>query len=158
MKKFIADAKRLRATRGFKGTVWWMLDQSFWLLFFYRLSTSFENRYFRLIFRVLLEKPLEFVTKNYFPFTIKIGGGLILWHPHGLVLNGKAVIGTNCTLYPRVCIGNRWPGDGAPVIHNNVVIGTGACVLGPVEILSNSVIKCNTVVTPDDLSGVKKRK
>ena len=73
-----------------------------------------------------------------------------------MLLGGRGVgrtIGANCTLYARVCIGNRWPGDGTPVIGDNVTIGTGACIFGPVVIPDNFVVKANAVITPSSPPG-----
>jgi serine O-acetyltransferase len=75
----------------------------------------------------------------------------VIYHAFGVIVNGKTTIGANCTLYARVCIGNRWPGDGTPVIGDNVTIGTGACIFGPVVIPDNFVVKANAVITPSSL-------
>ena len=150
--KFIEDYKRYRESNGYINLIWWALDQSFWVIIFYRVLSAINL--FAPFIAKPLEKLVEFLTKCYLPSGVKIGGGLIIYHAHGIIINGRSVIGENCTLYARVCIGNRWPGDAAPVIGNNVVIGTGAAIFGDVIIPDNSIVKANAVVTKNDMSGV----
>jgi serine O-acetyltransferase len=100
----------------------------------------------------IFEKILEIVFGVYIPFGTRIGGGLVIYHYHGIIINGKTEIGKNCSLYARVCIGNRFAGDGTPKIGDNVVIGTGACIFGPIVIPPGSSIPANAVVTPRTLS------
>lgn len=147
---FRADARRLKSLPGWRGMLWWMLDQSFWVILTYRLLSLARGTPLHAPLRVL-EKVAEFVFKCYLPTTATIGPGLVIYHAFGIIVNGKSTLGANCTLYARVCIGNRFPGDGTPVIGNNVTIGTGACIFGPVVIPDNTVIKANAVITPSTL-------
>lgn len=147
---FRADVRRLKSLPGFRGIAWWMLDQSFWVILVYRLIATTRGTLLHTPLRVL-EKIAEFVFKCYLPTTATIGPGLVIYHAFGIIVNGKSTIGANCTLYARVCIGNRWPGDGTPVIGDNVTIGTGACIFGPVVIPDNFVVRANAVITPGSL-------
>ncbi|MDR6935641.1 MULTISPECIES: DapH/DapD/GlmU-related protein [unclassified Luteibacter] len=148
---FRADVRRLKAQPGYRGIAWWMLDQSFWVILTYRLLSTARGTPLHAPVRVL-EKIAEFVFKCYLPTTATIGPGLVIWHAFGIIVNGKTRIGANCTLYARVCIGNRWPGDGTPVIGDNVTIGTGACIFGPVVIPDHYVVKANAVITPSSFA------
>lgn len=150
MKFFLRDWRRLKSLPGYRNLAWWMLDQSFWVILIYRLISSAKGSWIYLPLRVV-EKFFEFIFKSYVPTTVTIGPGLVLFHAYGLLLNGNSIIGSNCTIYARVCIGNRWPGDEAPVIGNNVTIGTGACIFGPVNIPDNYIVKANSVITPSSL-------
>lgn len=148
MKTFYRDYKRMRASPGYVSLLWWMLDQSFWVILFYRtFSLLNENAFSRYPAR-FLEKLVEMFTKVYLSSNAKIGEGLIIHHAHGLIINGNSVLGKNCTIYSRVCVGSRWPGDEAPTIGDDVTIGTGACVFGPVNIPSGTTIPANSVITP----------
>lgn len=147
MGDFRKDWQRYKSLPGYRGLAWWMLDQSFWVILVYRLIAKAQGKPFHAPLRVF-EKVAEFVFKCYLPTTAKIGPGLVIYHAFGVIVNGKSEIGENCTLYARVCIGNRWPGDGTPIIGNNVTIGTGACIFGPVTIPDNYVVKANAVITP----------
>lgn len=64
------------------------------------------------------------------------------------VINEKAVIGNNVQIDQYVTIGGR-VGAGSPVIGNNVRIGAGAKVLGPITVGENSLIGANAVVIKD---------
>ena len=72
---------------------------------------------------------------------------------HGIFISGGAQIGTDCTIFHQVTIGsNTLPQTkhpGAPVIGNNVFIGTGAKIIGGVRIGNNVRIGANCVVTTD---------
>lgn len=74
--------------------------------------------------------------------------GLLIHHNGNIVINGGATIGKNCQLHGDNCIGNKGSfqrGD-FPVIGNNVDIGVGAKIIGPVEIGDNIRIGANAVV------------
>ncbi len=75
--------------------------------------------------------------------------GLTIWHWGAIIINPKAKIGSNCTLYPGVLIGHKEEGQPAPVIGNNVFICSGAKIIGNVHIGNNVVIGHNCVVTHD---------
>lgn len=77
-----------------------------------------------------------------------IGGGLVLLHGHGIIINKYSVIGKNCTIYHEVTIGaieNGLP----PKIGDNVYIGCGAKVLGHIRIGNNVKIGAGAVVVKD---------
>jgi serine O-acetyltransferase len=129
-----------------------LLDLSLIYLILFRFGSGLYQLQRKIFAPIrLLEKLLELIFGVYIPFGAQIGGGLIIYHYHGIIVNGKARIGRDCRLHARVCIGNRFPGDGVPRIGDNVTIGTGACVLGPVDIPSGVVIPANAVVTPKTL-------
>ena len=74
-----------------------------------------------------------------------VGKGLMIYHSHGVVVNGNSVIGENCRFHGNNCIGR--PDDiGCPVIGNTVMLGVGATVLGPVEIADDVKIMAGAVV------------
>lgn len=140
--------------RAYRSVGWaTVFDLSLVYLILFRMFSGLyqKNRKLFLPLR-LFEKLLELVFGVYMPLGTQIGGGLVILHYHGLIVNGKAVIGRDCRLYPRVCIGNRFPGDGVPTIGDDVVIGTGACIFGPVHIPSGARIPANAVVTPKTLA------
>ncbi len=82
----------------------------------------------------------------------KIGKGLFIDHGMGVVIGSSAEIGDNCTIYHGVTLGGTGKDKGAkrhPTIGNNVLIGAGAKVLGPIIIGDNSTIGANTFVSSD---------
>ena len=74
--------------------------------------------------------------------------GLLIHHNGNIVINNGATIGRDCQLHGDNCIGNRgsFQKDGFPVIGNNVDIGVGAKIIGPVRIADNIRIGANAVV------------
>jgi serine O-acetyltransferase len=78
---------------------------------------------------------------------------------HGFVVIGEtAVIGDNVTVYQHVTLGGTNPTAGAggnrhPTIGNNVIIGSGAQVLGPIKVGERARIGANAVVTKDVPEG-----
>jgi serine O-acetyltransferase len=73
--------------------------------------------------------------------------------PHqglGVVLHPEVILGSNCSIYQNVTLGERGLRNGkniiAPVIGNNVVIGAGSVVLGGIKVGNNVVIGANSVV------------
>lgn len=80
-----------------------------------------------------------------------IGKGLFIDHGMGVVIGETAEIGDNVTLYHGVTLGGTGKDKGKrhPTIEDNVMIGTGAKVLGPITIGKNAKIGANAVVLRD---------
>jgi cysteinyl-tRNA synthetase len=81
----------------------------------------------------------------------RIGGGFFIDHGMGVVIGETAEIGENCLLYQGVTLGGtgKETGKRHPTLHNNVVVGTGAKVLGAITIGDNVKIGANSVVLHD---------
>ena len=77
-----------------------------------------------------------------------IGKGLFIDHGMGVVIGETTEIGDNCTIYQGVTLGGTGKDVGKrhPTLGDNVMVGAGAKVLGPVKIGSNSKIAANAVV------------
>lgn len=77
-----------------------------------------------------------------------IGKGLVIDHGMGVVIGETAEIGDNCTLYQGVTLGGTGKEQGKrhPTLGDNVMVGAGAKVLGPVLIGNNAKIASNAVV------------
>lgn len=80
-----------------------------------------------------------------------IGRRLVIDHGMGLVIGETAEIGDDCLIYHGVTLGGtgKEAGKRHPTIGNNVLIGTGAKVLGPITIGDNSRVAANSVVLRD---------
>jgi serine O-acetyltransferase len=83
------------------------------------------------------------------PLTSKIGGGLLIPHPNGIVIHPEAIIGPNCLLFQQVTIGVGGSIPGVPRIGGHVDIGAGARILGGVVIGDHARIGANAVVLQD---------
>ena len=78
----------------------------------------------------------------------KIGKGLFIDHGMGVVIGETAEVGDNVTIYHGVTLGGtgKHTGKRHPTIGDNVLIGTGAKVLGPIIVGNNAKIGANSVV------------
>ena len=88
----------------------------------------------------------------------KIGKNLFIDHGMGVVIGETSEIGDNVTIYHAVTLGGISPSINSdnqrntkrhPTLMDNVVVGSGAQILGPVVIGSNAKIGANAVVTKD---------
>jgi serine O-acetyltransferase len=81
----------------------------------------------------------------------KIGRGFFIDHGMGVVIGETAEIGDNCTLYHGVTLGGTsWAKEKRhPTLGNNVVVGSGAKILGPFTVGANSKIGSNSVVVKE---------
>jgi serine O-acetyltransferase len=89
------------------------------------------------------------VTGADIPLNCKIGGGLLLTHPNGIVIHPHALIGVNCRIFQQVTIGDAYDAKGPPIIEDHVYIGAGAKLLGPIVIGARAKIGANAVVLTD---------
>jgi serine O-acetyltransferase len=81
----------------------------------------------------------------------KIGKGFFIDHGMGVVIGETAEIGDNCTLYHGVTLGGTsWAKEKRhPTLGNNVVVGSGAKILGPFTVGDNCKIGSNSVVVKE---------
>ena len=81
----------------------------------------------------------------------KIGRGFFIDHGMGVVIGETAEIGDNCTLYHGVTLGGTsWAKEKRhPTLGSNVIIGSGAKILGPFTVGDNSKIGSNSVVVKE---------
>ena len=80
-----------------------------------------------------------------------IGSGLFIDHGMGVVIGETTIIGDNCTLYQGVTLGGTGKDKGKrhPTLGDNVLVGAGARVLGPISVGNNSKIASGAVVLKD---------
>ncbi|MBP5458198.1 MAG: 2,3,4,5-tetrahydropyridine-2,6-carboxylate N-succinyltransferase [Paludibacteraceae bacterium] len=79
--------------------------------------------------------------------TEKIGKGLTIYHPTGIVVNSNAVIGDNCHFHGNNCVGNSGVDISAcPVLGDNIMLGVGAKVIGAVRLANNIKVGAGAVV------------
>jgi len=89
----------------------------------------------------------------------RIGRRLVIDHGMGIVIGETAEIGDDCLIYHGVTLGGTGKDQGKrhPTIGNNVLISTGAKVLGPFKVGDNARIAANAVVlseVPEDATAV----
>ena len=142
--------------------------RSFWEVFFlysgvkairhYRIAHWFYNKKMYFIARYISQRARRITGVEIHPAAV-IGNGVFIDHGMGVVIGETTVIGDNCTIYQGVTLGGTGKDKGKrhPTIGNNVVIGSGAKVLGPFRVGDNSKIAANAVVlseVPDNCTVV----
>lgn len=89
------------------------------------------------------------------PPTVRLGRGVVLGYSGlGTVFHARAVLGNRVIVGPGVTIGGRSGLAGVPVIEDDVQIGSGAKVLGPIRVGRGAAIGANAVVLADVPAGV----
>ena len=126
-------------------------------VFFHRLSNFFSVAKFDLIARIISQFS-RFLTGIEIHPGAKIGKNLFIDHGMGVVIGETSEIGNNVTIYHMVTLGGISPSINSndqrhikrhPTLKDNVVVGSGAQILGPVVVGKNSKIGANAVVTKD---------
>lgn len=160
IKLFISDICRLQNYFGKSGLLFWtkvILTRSFWSVFFIRMRGVKVP-----ILGFFLGSVAAVILTIFFKIELagkcNIGPGLILPHPHDLIL-GAYEIGSNATLMNSITLGAQHADPAftphmRPKLGNNVVIGVGARVLGGIMIGNGSTVGANSVVVksvPDEV-------
>ncbi len=88
----------------------------------------------------------------------RIGRHLFIDHGFGVVIGETAEIGDNVSIYQGVTLGGTDPANGIggkrhPTLANDVIVGSGAQILGPVTVSARARIGANAVVTKDVPEG-----
>ena len=126
-------------------------------IFFHRLANFFSTAKFHLIARIISQFS-RFLTGIEIHPKAKIGKNLFIDHGMGVVIGETSEIGDNVTIYHMVTLGGIAPSINSdnqrnvkrhPTIENEVVIGSGAQVLGPVTVGCCAKIGANAVITKD---------
>lgn len=127
-----------------------ILYSGFWALLFYRIAHFLNNLGLKFIAR-LISQVARLLTGIEIHPGAKIGKRLFIDHGMGIVIGETATIGDNCTIYHNVTLGGTGKSGNKrhPDIGNNVMIGCGAKILGPIKIGNNVKIGANAVVLKD---------
>ena len=121
--------------------------------FYVNCKKTFVGKIFGKVLQFLYyKKRLKYNT--YIPLNV-FGPGLSIAHFGSIIVNGNAKVGENCRIQDSVTIGATNGESDAPVIGNNVFIGSGARIIGKVNIASDIAIGANAVVVKDfNKSGI----
>ena len=122
----------------------------FHAILLHRLAHGFYKLKLMLLARIISQIN-RFLTGIEIHPCAKIGKGLFIDHGMGVVIGETAEIGNNVTLYQGVTLGGtgKEKGKRHPTLGNNIVVGSGAKILGPVTIGDNSKIGAGAVVLRD---------
>ena len=126
-------------------------------VFFHQISNFFYKAGFDLIARIISQTVRFFTGIEIHPGA-KIGKNLFIDHGMGVVIGETSEIGDNVTIYHAVTLGGSSPSIESekqrnekrhPTIGNDVVIGSGAQIIGPIKVGNNSRVAANAVVVKD---------
>ena len=126
-------------------------------VFFHQISNFFYKAGFDLIARII-SQTIRFFTGIEIHPGAKIGKNLFIDHGMGVVIGETSEIGNNVTIYHAVTLGGSSPSIDSerqrhekrhPTIGDDVVIGSGAQIIGPIKVGNNSRIAANAVVVKD---------
>ena len=126
-------------------------------VFFHQIAHFFCVAKFDLFARIISQFS-RFLTGIEIHPKAKIGKNLFIDHGMGVVIGETSEIGDNVTIYHMVTLGGISPSIDSsnqrdvkrhPTLKNNVVVGSGAQVLGPIVVGENAKIGANAVVTKD---------
>ena len=140
-----------------------LLEQRLYAIFIYRFGRwiYFEAKggimliLLKIIYILINKIFVELLLGMYIPSDCTIGPGLYINNFQGLVINPNVTIGENCSIGHGVIIGTAADGTPrAPVIGDNVFIGSRAIMIGAITIGDNVRIGANAVVNRDVPSNV----
>ena len=124
-------------------------------VFFHRIANFFAVAKFDLVARIISQFS-RFLTGIEIHPNAKIGKNLFIDHGMGVVIGETSDIGDNVTIYHMATLGGISPSINSddqrnikrhPTLKENVVVGSGAQILGPVVVGKNAKIGANAVVT-----------
>ncbi len=123
-------------------------------VFFHQIANFFHLAGFDLIARIISQSSRFFTGIEIHPGA-KIGKNLFIDHGMGVVIGETSEIGNNVTIYHAVTLGGISPSIDSerqrhekrhPTIGDDVVIGSGAQIIGPIKVGNGSRIAANAVV------------
>ena len=125
------------------------------VMFWYRIA-----HFFYLIKKYLISELIMYRVRKKTGIEIHpgatIGKNLFIDHGIGVVIGETAVIGDNCTIYQGAVLGGtgKERGKRHPTLKNNVMVGSGAIILGNIVIEDNVKIGANSLVVENIPAGV----
>ena len=127
-----------------------LLYPSLHILIYYRIAHFFYRKKLFFLARMVSQMGRSFTGIEIHPGA-KIGKGLFIDHGMGVVIGETAEVGDNVVMYHGVTLGGtgKHTGKRHPTVGSNVFIGTGAKLLGPINVGDGAKIGANAVVLQD---------
>jgi serine O-acetyltransferase len=122
-----------------------LLHPGFHSVLFYRISRWCYLHRMRAV-SILVNYVCSMLTGAQISHAAEIGRGLVIYHPHGIVVGRTAVLGEFCVLVHGNVIGQRLGGGDRPLIGDRFYAATGAKVLGRIHIGNDVRVGANAVV------------
>ena len=133
------------------------LYPSFHVMFFYKIGNILWRYNLKFLARLIMHFARIFTGIEIHP-AAKIGSNFFMDHGLGIVIGETTEIGENVTIYQGVTLGGIMPSVESdlqrnqkrhPTVGNNVIIGSGAQILGAINIGDDARIGANSVVSRD---------
>ena len=127
-----------------------LLYQGFWAMFHHKIAHRLYKWRLYFLSRAVSQHS-RFLTGIEIHPGAKIGNGVFIDHGAGVVIGETCEIGDNVTIYQGVTLGGTGKDVGKrhPTICDNVVIGTGAIILGPITVGQGAKIGAGAIVIKD---------
>jgi serine O-acetyltransferase len=127
-----------------------VIDSGFRAVALYRIGRYFRRRRMRVL-AVVCEKIMHHVSNCWISTNATIGEGFVIRHVGCIIIGGQVKIGRHCDIRQGITLGGNMgktnkDGNSQPILGNNILIGAGAKILGPVKIGDNCLIGANAVV------------
>lgn len=135
--------------------------EAFWVLsglhavWWYRLNHTLWGWGWKFVARFLSQQARWWTLIEIHPGA-QIGNRLFIDHGAGVVIGETAIIGDDCTFYHAVTLGGQGDvidGRRHPKLGNNVTVGAGALILGPITVGDHAVVGAGAVVVKDVAVG-----
>lgn len=161
LKNLYEDAKNIQikdpACRNILEAI--LLYPGFHVLIFYRISHFLYKHKLFFLARLISQIGRFFTGIEIHPGAT-IGKRLFIDHGMGIVIGETSTIGNDCTIYHNATLGGTGKDQNKrhPDLGNNVMVGAGAKILGPIKIGNNVKIGANSIVLkdiPDNVTVVK---
>ncbi len=135
-----------------------LLYSGFHAVLWYRVAHFFHRHHLYFLARLISQTGRLFTGVEIHPGA-QIGRGLLIDHGSGVVIGDNADIGDTCTMSHGVTLGGTGKGKGKrhPTLGNNVMVGSGAKILGPFTVGDGARIAAGAVVlaeVPPDATAV----
>ena len=153
-KQLYEDAKNIKEKDPATNSLWEviLLYPGFHAIMWHRLAHVLYNLDLRFIPRLISQIVRLFTGIEIHPGA-KIGNRLFIDHGMGIVIGETAEIGDDCTIYHQVTLGGTGKDVNKrhPTLGNNVMVGAGTKILGPIIISNNIKIGAGSIVLSDYL-------
>lgn len=128
-----------------------IFSHTFHLIIFIRIGQTFSSLpLIGSLLRIFIEYFIRIIFASDISCKSSIGPGFQIQHGHDIVIGADVKIGENCKIFNGVTLGNKDTTKSSfgqqPHVADNVLIGTGSKLLGPITIGNNSSIGANSVV------------
>lgn len=155
LRYLLEDCRRYSTKRPSLARMAWIaiINAGFRAMVLFRVGHACRKRRLRLA-AALCERVMHHLCHCWMSTAAQIGPGFLIAHVWGFSIGGGVIIGSNCDVRHRVSMGGNYgkrdkAGRTQPTLGDNVSVGAGAMILGPVKVGTNAVIGANSVVTRD---------